>query len=674
MNIRVLLTILGVIAVLTAGSVGYALVTGKIGNHPSKDSSVEESKSAEISAADTSEAEVSKQDGKAADSSKTDSSKADSSKADSSKADSSKDESSKQDSSMNESSAEESSKEESSGAESSEDAESSKEESVAEESKEETADNSSNGEESPEEESHETVEPSHEDYDCTYLVRVNLSTNVVTVYAEDSNGSHTVPVRAMLCSPGPDTPTGTYEMKGRWDILEMVGDVWGQYVSQIIGNYLFHTIPSDEGYSMSNVKRSVNVSEFRKQGTSCSHGCIRLYAGDAYWLYYNTVGNWTSYNPTIIELGYYGAGADPWGTPAKLGVPDYYAESTMWDPTDPSDSNPWRYPSIEIPEDQKTITLNVGDSIPEIDVKGYDGCGYDISGSIQVSSNVNTWAPGDYTITYSLTNYYGYSTSDSVSVTVKSNPVTGVEVDSALSVEVGSTEDLTVNVLPENASNQYVLFASQDNNIDVVDANGTVTGVAEGTTKITVTSDDNAEITAECEVTVIPAPEESKAAEESKTEESKAEESKTEESKAEESKVEESKTEESKAEESKAEESKAEESKAEESKAEESKAEESKTEESKAEESKAEESKQEESTQSGDNSEAQESVIIMSSLEPENGSSEPEDASESGNNPEEGAAESGDSSEGAEETESASDETDSASSEETSTEAESQKP
>ena len=647
MNIRVLLTILGVIAVLTAGSVGYALVTGKIGNDPSKNSSAEESKSAEISAADTSEADASKQDSKAADSSKADSSKADSSKADSSKADSSKDESSKQDSSVNESSAEESSKEESSGAESSEDAESSTEESAQEESKEETADNSSKGEDSREEESHETVEPSHEDYDCTYLVRVNLSTNVVTVYAEDSSGNHTVPVRAMLCSPGPDTPTGTYEMKGKWDILEMVGDVWGQYVSQIIGNYLFHTIPSDEGYSMSNVKRSVNVSEFRKQGTSCSHGCIRLYAGDAYWLYYNTVGNWTSYNPTIIELGYYGSGADPWGTPAKLGIPDYYAESTMWDPTDPSDSNPWKYPSIEIPEDKKTITLNVGDSIPEIGVKGYDGCGYDISGSITVSSNVNPWAPGDYTITYSLTNYYGYSTSDSISVTVKSNPVTGVEVDSALSVEAGSTKDLTVSVLPENASNQYVIFTSQDSNIVAVDENGTVTGVAAGTTKIIVTSDENAEITAECEVTVTPAPQESSVPAES---------------------VSESVPEESKPEESKADESKADESKADESKQEES----------------TEESKAEESSQTGDNTDSEGSVGILSTPEPDQGSSDTEGSSEGGENPDEGTSEggegqtegtseSGDSDGSTEESTEQTSETESGSSEESKT-AESQNP
>ncbi len=621
MNIRALLTILGVIAVLTAGSVGYALVTGKIGNHPSKDSSVEESKSAEISAADTSEAEASKQDSKAADSSK---------------AESSKDESSKQDSSVNESSAGDSSKEETSGAESSEDAESSEEESVQEESEEEShnepAEESSR--EESHEESHETVEPSHEDYDCTYLVRVNLSTNVVTVYAEDANGSHTVPVRAMLCSPGPDTPTGTYEMAGKWDILEMVGDVWGQYVSQIIGNYLFHTIPSDEGYSMSNVKRSVNVSEFRKQGTSCSHGCIRLYAGDAYWLYYNTVGSWTSYHPTVIELGYYGSGADPWGTPAKLGIPDYYAESTMWDPTDPSDSNPWKYPSIEIPEDQKTITLDVGDPIPEIDVKGYDGCGYDISASIKVSSDVNTWTPGEYKITYSLTNYYGYSTSDSISVTVNSNPVTGVEVDSTLSVEVGSTEDLTVSILPENASNQYVLFASQDTDIAVVDENGTVTGVAAGTTKIIVTSDDNAEITAECEVTVIPAAEESTEPETSEPEGSEPEESMPAESDPEESTSAESEPEESIPEEST-------------------------SGESASDESTSEESSQEESNQTGDNTGNEESAGILSSTEPEDGSSDPEGVSEAGENPEEGVSEPDESNENAEET---------------GTEAESQKP
>ena len=504
-NVRVLLTILGVIAILAAGSVGYAMITGRIGGKPSQDSAIEESKSVENST-EASKEDISKPDSSAADSSKTESSKTESSKTESSKTesskeDSSKDDSSKQDSSVNDSSTAESSaedsKEESSEEEGEESTTQQAEESSREEEQEESREDAS---------SHETTEPSGEQYSSDYLVRVNLSTNVVTVYAKDSDGSHTIPVNAMLCSPGPATPIGTFEMAGKWRYLELVENMTGQYISQILGDYLFHTVPS-YGWDNDNVEGTVIVDEFRKQGTSCSHGCIRLYAGDAAWMYYNTVGNWTSYNPTMIEIGYFGAGADPWGTPAKLGVPGYYTDYTMWDPTDPSDSNPWKHPSIEIPEDQQTITLNVGDSVPDIDVKGYDGCGYDISGDISISSNVNLWSPGDYTITYSLTNYYGYSTSKSVSVTVKSNPVTGVEVDGTVSVEAGSKADLTVKVLPENASNQYVLFASEDESVATVDENGTVTGVAAGTTTIVVTSDDNSEITAKCTVTVTAAPE-----------------------------------------------------------------------------------------------------------------------------------------------------------------------
>ncbi|MBQ4383613.1 MAG: Ig-like domain-containing protein [Firmicutes bacterium] len=525
MNVRVLLTILGVIAFITAGSVGYALVTGKIGGGSStQDSVIEESKSAEGSTADASKEEQSKANSSAAESSKADSSKNDSSKNDSSKNDSSKNESSKNDaskteSSVNESSVAESSKEESKAESSAEEsfAESSKEESSkeqqAESSKEEESEPADSQAEDPA--SHETVEPSGEHYDSTYLIRVNLSTNVVTVYAKDSNGSHTVPVNAMLCSPGPHTPVGTFEMAGKWRYLELVENMTGQYVSQILGDYLFHTIPS-WGWDNDNVEGTVIVEEFNKQGTSCSHGCVRLYAGDAAWIYYNTIGAWESGVSTMIEIGYYGAGADPWGTPAKIGVPSYYTDSLMWDPTDPSDSNPWKHPSIEIPEDQRSITLNVGDSLPEIAVKGYDGCGYDISDSIVVNSNVNSLAAGEYAITYSLTNYYGYSTSETVKVTVNSNPVTGVQVDPAsISIEAGKTANLTVKLLPEAATNQNVTFSTSDGNVANVDGNGTVTGVAAGNATITVTSSDNSSITAACAVTVTAAPAESSTVEES---------------------------------------------------------------------------------------------------------------------------------------------------------------
>ena len=82
------------------------------------------------------------------------------------------------------------------------------------------------------------------DYNTKYLVRVNKSTNVITVYAKDANGNHTIPVRAMICSTGYDTPEGVFMMgyHARWNGLN--GDTWGQYVSHITGNFLFHTVPA----------------------------------------------------------------------------------------------------------------------------------------------------------------------------------------------------------------------------------------------------------------------------------------------------------------------------------------------------------------------------------------------------------------------------------------------
>ena len=236
-NVRVLLTILGVIAILAAGSVGYAMITGRIGGKPSQDSAIEESKSVENST-EASKEDISKPDSSAADSSKTESSKTESSKTDSSKTESSKDDSSKQDSSVNDSSTAESSaedsKEESSEEEGEESTTQQAEESSREEEQEESREDAS---------SHETTEPSGEQYSSDYLVRVNLSTNVVTVYAKDSDGSHTIPVNAMLCSPGPATPIGTFEMAGKWRYLELVENMTGQYISQILGDCSIRFLP-----------------------------------------------------------------------------------------------------------------------------------------------------------------------------------------------------------------------------------------------------------------------------------------------------------------------------------------------------------------------------------------------------------------------------------------------
>ncbi|MFF2174971.1 phage major tail protein, TP901-1 family [Lysinibacillus sp. NPDC058147] len=67
--------------------------------------------------------------------------------------------------------------------------------------------------------------------------------------------------------------------------------------------------------------------------------------------------------------------------------------------------------------------------------------------------------------------------------------VTNVSVSpQTTSVVVGSTRQLTVTVLPADAANKNVTFTSSDNSIATVTSTGLITGVAEGSATITVTS------------------------------------------------------------------------------------------------------------------------------------------------------------------------------------------
>lgn len=76
-----------------------------------------------------------------------------------------------------------------------------------------------------------------------------------------------------------------------------------------------------------------------------------------------------------------------------------------------------------------------------------------------------------------------------------------LELTPSLTVQTQRRAQLNWTVLPENAYNKEVTFASADESIAVVDANGLVTGVSVGQTVITATTVDGG-ITAECAVTV----------------------------------------------------------------------------------------------------------------------------------------------------------------------------
>ena len=83
--------------------------------------------------------------------------------------------------------------------------------------------------------------------------------------------------------------------------------------------------------------------------------------------------------------------------------------------------------------------------------------------------------------------------------------VTGVTLDKTTAdVEGGKTVTLTATIAPENATNKNVTWESDDEDVATVNEDGVVTGVAEGTANITVTTVDGNK-TATCVVTVVAA-------------------------------------------------------------------------------------------------------------------------------------------------------------------------
>ena len=163
-----------------------------------------------------------------------------------------------------------------------------------------------------------------------YYIKVNYGAQVVTIYSKDSEGKYTVPVKAMICSTGEYTPkSGVYPIPGRWSWGLMQGNVYGQYVTKITGNILFHSVP----YTQQN-PATLEYWEYDKLGTAASLGCVRLRVEDAKWIYNNCE------NGTNVEF-YSSTDEGPLGKPTAKKISDYPDYLRNWDPTDSNPSNPW---------------------------------------------------------------------------------------------------------------------------------------------------------------------------------------------------------------------------------------------------------------------------------------------------------------------------------------------
>lgn len=171
-----------------------------------------------------------------------------------------------------------------------------------------------------------------------YYIKVNRVTCTVTVYETDGAGKPASPIEAMICSVGKEgkglSPLGVHTLTGykpMW--CKMVGGAYAQYVSQIKGNILFHSLTYSEK-DKSTMRDPDNY--YNKLGEPMSLGCIRLQAIDAKWIYDNAPAG------TKVEIFDGTEADDPLGKPERLvDYIDPEDPNANWDPTDPEPSNPW---------------------------------------------------------------------------------------------------------------------------------------------------------------------------------------------------------------------------------------------------------------------------------------------------------------------------------------------
>lgn len=247
-----------------------------------------------------------------------------------------------------------------------------------------------------------------------YEIHVNKQMNCITVYAMDTSGAYSIPLKAMVCSTGAATPLGTYKTPAKyiWKVLK--GNVWGQYSTRISGSILFHSVP----YS-TNSKSALISKYYNKLGTTASAGCVRLTTADAKWIYDNcplgtTVHIYNSSNP------------GPLGKPTAIKVP----AGNKWDPTDPDPANPWRNKIARI-EGVQNRTVERGNGFDLMTgVSATDGTGVNLTGSISLSGYVDFNTAGVYSVHYSVTGQSGTTVTADATINVvdtKSPVFTGVK-------------------------------------------------------------------------------------------------------------------------------------------------------------------------------------------------------------------------------------------------------
>ena len=265
-----------------------------------------------------------------------------------------------------------------------------------------------------------------------YAIKINRQENIVTVYALDDSGFYTVPVRVMRCSVSPvgETPIGIFNIALKWEWLALFDNCYGQYVSQIDGDTLFHSVPY-----LDTTKDSLETWEFNKLGTGASLGCVRLCVADTKWIYENCEsGTYVD----IFDSDYYG----PLGRPVPV-TKLQNTEEQGWDPTDMVEENPTTGKAVIYGVESHSIKQ--GENYDTMaGVMAFNSQREDVTDQLKVEGSVDNTKAGKYTVKYSF-NDQGREVSKNIVITVEDDEapvITKVPVELKVENYKGQKEEL----------------------------------------------------------------------------------------------------------------------------------------------------------------------------------------------------------------------------------------
>lgn len=155
-----------------------------------------------------------------------------------------------------------------------------------------------------------------------YQIKFNKATKTFYVMAKDGANGYIIPYKTYMATCGPATPLGTYRVyaKYRWKLMH--DTIYCQFLNRFYQGFIIHSLIY---YDAPNSYR-FSAPTYNYMDDAVSDGCIRLKAGEAAWIYYNTPGG----IPVIIY-------SDQWnkGPVEKDSIDNPIPNSQNFDPTDP---------------------------------------------------------------------------------------------------------------------------------------------------------------------------------------------------------------------------------------------------------------------------------------------------------------------------------------------------